>query len=132
MEMLSESWIRNARHSRLALDERGSCLRTSICETGTSRRSGRKRGLISPPLFSCTLQIKPLSVYLSPSLVAHISPVSSSRRPWWSKSKHTPRAVDYYRSYAPLAILTIARATFDGTPNSMLKPRPLNRISHVS
>lgn len=69
MEMLSESWIRNARHSRLALDERGSCLRTSICATGTSRGS---RGLISPSFPSCILQMEPLSLSTLPRLVAQI------------------------------------------------------------
>jgi len=67
MEMLSESWIRNARHSRLALDERGSCLRTSICETGTSRRS---MGLISAFLsFSFFL---PPNKALSLSILLHL------------------------------------------------------------
>lgn len=130
MEMLSESWIRNARHSRLALDERGSCLRTSICETGTSRRSRGERGLISRSLSSCTHRIKSLSIYLSPSLVAQIlcKCVIAAVDDRGGQNQNTPQglSVDYYRSHAPLAIMTIAQATFDGTPNSMLKPRPLN------
>lgn len=126
MEMLSESWIRNARHSRLALDERGSCLRTSICATGTSRGSTGVDlvffSFLYPP------NSVPLSNYLAPSscadiLCACVIAAVDDRGAW---NQNTPQglSVDYYRLHALLAIMTIARATFDGTPNSVLKPRP--------
>lgn len=51
---------------------------------------------------------------------------SGSRQSWGLKSKHTPGAVRRLLSFARIARDhdTIARATFDGTPNSVLKPRP--------
>lgn len=126
MEMLSESWIRNARHSRLALDARGSCLRTSICATGTSR--GSTGGLISPSFPSRILRMEPLSVYITPSSCADTpcACVIAAADDRGARNQNTPQglSVDYYRLHAPLAIVTIARATFDGTPNSALKPRP--------
>jgi len=133
MEMLSESWICNARHSRLALDERGSCLRTSICvPTGTSGGGG-SRGLISPSFPSCSLQIEPLSIYFAPSSCADILfcvcvIAAVDDRGVWNQNTPQRLSVDYYRFHAPLAIMTIARATFDGTPNSVLKPRPPSEL----
>jgi len=107
MEMLSESWIRNARHSRLALDERGSCLRTSICATGTSRGS---RGLISLSFPSCILQIEPHSIYIAPSSCADtpcacVIAAADDRGVW---NQNTPQglSVDYYRLHASLVIMT--------------------------
>lgn len=88
---------------------------------------GESRGLISPSFPSCTLQIESRSIYIASSCAdtpcACVIAAADDRGAW---NQNTPQglSVDYYRLHASLAIMTIARATFDGTPNSVLKPRP--------
>lgn len=73
MEMLSESWIRNARHSRLALDERASCLRTSICETVERRVDGVGGVALAVSFFPYPVNKASIPFSFSPSLFLRFS-----------------------------------------------------------